>query len=252
MPCSQADAGEEIAFRPIDRSPRSRISSVPRSIFLCLTDAPDVGRRHPCDMQIDDPEASIARLSALTPAEQAVLDHALTGVPAREIAERLSLSEATVRSHLSSIYVKLGVSGRVALLAQFRGSDTVLPAIAAHVSRPPGATVAGWSWGVLALLEGAYTVYLLSHALAYGGSQEDWILIFGFGVLAAFGVWLARAILQKPSRRTLTLSLWVAAGYIAFAIRGIFLGPVQGFMILGAIAFAIGWISFRARSSLSG
>jgi len=49
-----------------------------------------------------------------------VLDEALTGAPTRAIAERLTLSEATVRSHLSRIYVKLGVSGRVALLAAFR------------------------------------------------------------------------------------------------------------------------------------
>ena len=43
-------------------------------------------------MQTDDPEMTIARLSALTPAEQSVLDQALTGVTAREIAEHLSLS----------------------------------------------------------------------------------------------------------------------------------------------------------------
>ena len=43
-------------------------------------------------MQTDDSEMTVARLSALTPAEQAVLDQALTGVTAREIAEHLSLS----------------------------------------------------------------------------------------------------------------------------------------------------------------
>jgi two-component system, NarL family, nitrate/nitrite response regulator NarL len=35
----------------------------------------------------------------------------------RDIAERLHISEHTLRNHLSSIYVKLGVSGRVALYA---------------------------------------------------------------------------------------------------------------------------------------
>jgi len=65
-------------------------------------------------MQTDDSQLTMAKPSVLTPAEQSVLDQALTGVPARDIAEHLSLSEATVRSHLSSIYVKLGVSGRVA------------------------------------------------------------------------------------------------------------------------------------------
>lgn len=202
-------------------------------------------------MHSDDSEFAIARLSALTPAEQAVLDHALTGVTAREIAEHLSLSEATVRSHLSSIYVKLGVSGRVALLAHFRGSEAVLP----HGEpkprpRPTGATVAGWSWGVLAVLEGAYGIYLLTHALAYGGSQTNWLLAIGFGILAAFGAWLARAILAETSRRLLTVSLWAAVGLLVFAIRGFLLGPEQLFLVLGAVAIAIGWISFRARGSL--
>ena len=202
-------------------------------------------------MQSDDSEMTIARLSALTPAEQAVLDQALTGVPAREIAEHLSLSEATVRSHLSSIYVKLGVSGRVALLAHFRGSEVVLPTIEALVvPQPLGVSVAGWSWGILAVLEGAYAVYLLTHALAYGGPQETWLLAFGFGTLSAFGANLARAIRGRPTRRLLTVSLWVAVGHLAFAVRGIFLGPAQPFLILGAVAVAIGWISFRARGSL--
>lgn len=43
-------------------------------------------------MQTDDSQVKIAKLSVLTPAEQAVLDQALTGVPAREIAEHLSSS----------------------------------------------------------------------------------------------------------------------------------------------------------------
>ncbi len=194
---------------------------------------------------------TIARLSALTPAEQAVLDQALTGVPAREIAEHLSLSEATVRSHLSSIYVKLGVSGRVALLAHFRGSEAVLPPVEASVPpRPLGVSVAGWSWGILAVLEGAYAVYLLTDALAYGGTQTTWLLAIGFGILAAFGTWLARATLRRPTYSLLTTSLWAALGLFVFGIRGIFLGPWQLFVALGAIAIAIGWISFRARSSL--
>ena len=207
---------------------------------------------NPYRMQTDDSDMTIARLSALTPAEQAVLDQALTGVTAREIAERLSLSEATVRSHLSSIYVKLGVSGRVALLAHFRGNEVALPHVEPPAPRPLRAiTVAGWSWGVLALLEGGYALYLLTYALAQGASQTTWLLAIGFGILSAFSVWLARAILEQPSRRVLTLSLWAAVGLFLFGIRGIFLGPESVFVILGTIAIAIGWISFRARSSLS-
>ena len=204
-------------------------------------------------MDANDSQMTIAKLSALTPAEQAVLDQALTGVPAREIAEHLSLSEATVRSHLSSIYVKLGVSGRVALLAHFRGGESTLPGLQAPASpRPRSASVVGWSWAIVSLLEGAYAVYLGSGALANGGSQAIWILTFAFGVLAAGCARLARAILEQPSRKRLVISLAVAGGHLLFAIRGIFLGPPQPFIVMGAIAFAIGWISFRALGDFPG
>jgi DNA-binding CsgD family transcriptional regulator len=198
-------------------------------------------------METDDSQMTIARLSALTPAEQAVLDQALTGVPAREIAEHLSLSEATVRSHLSSIYVKLGVSGRVALLAHFRGAEPALPGVEAPATpRPVAASLVGWSWAAVAVLEGAYAVYLGSGALADGGSQTTWLLTFGFGILSVFSTRLARVILERPSHKRLAVSLAVAGGHLLFAVRGIFLGPTRPFLVLGALAIAIGWISFRA------
>lgn len=203
-------------------------------------------------MRNDDPEMTIARLSVLTPAEQAVLDQALTGVPAREIAEHLSLSEATVRSHLSSIYVKLGVSGRVALLAHFRGGDAALPAIEAEaLPRPLGVSVTGWSLGLLAILEGAYAIYLLSGALAAGGTQETWILAIGFAILATFVTRLAREILQRPSRRILLIALLVAGGHLLFATRGLFLSaPSAPFVVLGVLAVAVVGISFLAMRGL--
>jgi len=63
--------------------------------------------------------------SLLSPREREVLDAAIEGLSARDMARRLSLSEATVRSHLSAIYSKLGVSGRIELLASLKG--TVAP-----------------------------------------------------------------------------------------------------------------------------
>ena len=199
-------------------------------------------------MRNDDPEMTMARLSVLTPAEQAVLDQALTGVPARDIAEHLSLSEATVRSHLSSIYVKLGVSGRVALLAHFRGSDAPPPAVQSPtLPRSRGVSIAGWGWGALAVLEGAYAIYLASGALASGGTQETWVLAIGFGILAAFVARLSREILQQPSPRNMLVAVLVAAGHLLFAIRGIFLSvPDAPFLVLGALALAMVGISFRA------
>lgn len=198
-------------------------------------------------MNSEDPQAAIARLSVLTPAEQAVLDQALTGVPAREIAEHLSLSEATVRSHLSSIYVKLGVSGRVALLAHFRSSDPGVPVQSLRAPTTRGSSVVGWSWGALAALEGAYAIYLLSGALASGGTQETWILAIGFGILSALVVRLARDIVARPSRGILRVSLAAAVGHLLFAVRGLYLGqPVQPFLVLGTVAVVMGIISWLA------
>ena len=59
--------------------------------------------------------------TALSEREREVLEFALTGLSARAIADRLTLTEATIRSHLARIYGKLGVGGRVELLARFNG-----------------------------------------------------------------------------------------------------------------------------------
>ncbi len=62
-------------------------------------------------------------LTSLSAREQEVLSAALEGLSARAIASRLSLAEATVRSHLSAIYSKLGVAGRVELMARLSGQE---------------------------------------------------------------------------------------------------------------------------------
>jgi DNA-binding CsgD family transcriptional regulator len=77
-------------------------------------------------------------LSGLSAREREVLDAAAEGLSARAIAERLSISEATVRSHLATIYGKLGVSGRVELLAHLHPGPTAShlpsPVIPPHLS----------------------------------------------------------------------------------------------------------------------
>jgi DNA-binding CsgD family transcriptional regulator len=64
-------------------------------------------------------EPSIA-LERLSLAERRVFDLALRGLSTKEIADELVLSEATIRSHLTRIYAKLGVQGRIELLARAR------------------------------------------------------------------------------------------------------------------------------------
>lgn len=65
--------------------------------------------------------------TSLTERELDVLRHAAHGLKTREIAEALSLSTRTVESHLTSIYNKLGVTGRTAAVvhAATRGWVTI-------------------------------------------------------------------------------------------------------------------------------
>jgi DNA-binding CsgD family transcriptional regulator len=63
-------------------------------------------------------------LSVLSERELEILSAAARGLSARDIASEFTLSEATVRSHLASIYSKLGVAGRVELLARLNIGST--------------------------------------------------------------------------------------------------------------------------------
>jgi two-component system nitrate/nitrite response regulator NarL len=54
----------------------------------------------------------------LSPRELEILRHIAEGRSAPEIARRIHLSPATVKSHLQSLYEKLGVSDRAAAVAE--------------------------------------------------------------------------------------------------------------------------------------
>ncbi len=64
-------------------------------------------------------------LSVLTRAERDVVGLALDGLSVREISERLVVSESTVHTHLTHVYQKLGVKGRLDLLALSRSPQEV-------------------------------------------------------------------------------------------------------------------------------
>ena len=53
----------------------------------------------------------------ITPGERSVLEQALHGLPAKQIANRLGLSPHTVHDHFKAIYRKTGVAGKDELLA---------------------------------------------------------------------------------------------------------------------------------------
>jgi DNA-binding CsgD family transcriptional regulator len=105
------------------------------------------------DHRVEGPSSERAGvdLAALSEREREVLELALRGLPARAIAERLTLTEATIRSHLARIYAKLGVGGRVELLTRFRtqrpDEGRSLPAPSVQTAPPRRRRV----WPVVAL-----------------------------------------------------------------------------------------------------
>lgn len=62
----------------------------------------------------EDPEA--AKIATLTTRERQIISLIGEGLKNRQIAERLFISETTVRHHLTSIFDKLGVSDRLELI----------------------------------------------------------------------------------------------------------------------------------------
>jgi DNA-binding NarL/FixJ family response regulator len=68
-------------------------------------------------------------LGALTPRERDVLFHLAEGAGRKEIAERLQLSENTVRTHLQSLMAKLGVHSTLEVVALIRPKMEALPRV---------------------------------------------------------------------------------------------------------------------------
>ena len=64
-------------------------------------------------------DPSVAR--ALSLREREVFRHAAIGLSNKEVADRLEISRATVKAHLTQIFRKLGVSGRAQLAAVYHG-----------------------------------------------------------------------------------------------------------------------------------
>jgi two-component system nitrate/nitrite response regulator NarL len=85
------------------------------------------GMARPGSPKKQDPEA--AKIATLTGREREIVTVVGEGLKNREIADRLFISEWTVRHHLTSIFDKLGVSDRVEL---------ILYAYRHNLAKPPG------------------------------------------------------------------------------------------------------------------
>jgi DNA-binding CsgD family transcriptional regulator len=70
------------------------------------------------ELGVLDDESVQPPLRPLTPRERELLQLAAEGLTGPSIAERLFVSPATVKTHFSNIYEKLGVSGRPAAVAK--------------------------------------------------------------------------------------------------------------------------------------
>lgn len=65
---------------------------------------------------IGQPDPEAAKLALLTARERAVIALIGEGLPNKQISLRMSISETTVRHHLTSIFDKLGVTSRLELV----------------------------------------------------------------------------------------------------------------------------------------
>ena len=67
---------------------------------------------------MDDPRPTDIPVAVLTPRERDVLQLAADGLSTPSIAEHLSVSRATVRTHFGNIYLKLDVRSRAGAVAK--------------------------------------------------------------------------------------------------------------------------------------
>ena len=85
--------------------------------FPAMLDAFDDLMKHPERFIFIGDRVASARMDELTMSEREVLTQLSVGLTTREIAQNRHNSEATIKSHLTSIYRKLGVRNRVEAIA---------------------------------------------------------------------------------------------------------------------------------------
>jgi len=80
------------------------------------------------EQQKDAPTKLDSRLERITPRERQIVQLLSAGASNKEIAKRLDVTERTVKAHLTAVFKKLGISGRLQLalyaLEQSRSSES--------------------------------------------------------------------------------------------------------------------------------
>ncbi len=67
------------------------------------------------EQQRDPPAKPDSRLDRITPRERQIVHLLSAGASNKEIAKRLNVTERTVKAHLTAVFKKLGISGRLQL-----------------------------------------------------------------------------------------------------------------------------------------
>ena len=99
----------------------------PKVLVQCVREV-HAGRRwlekrsvgHAVDTLLRREAANREPAGALTAREREIANAVGSGLRNKEIAEKLKISEGTVKVHLHTIYAKLGVDGRMALVLRLR------------------------------------------------------------------------------------------------------------------------------------
>jgi DNA-binding NarL/FixJ family response regulator len=85
-----------------------------------ISDAQRITWLRAADHRRAQTETALAPFRRLTPREEEVLAALVDGEPALAIADRATVSEATVRSHIRSVLTKLGVGSQLQAVAKAR------------------------------------------------------------------------------------------------------------------------------------
>lgn len=158
-----------------------------------------------------EPTGTSLQLGRLSPAERRVFDLALTGRSTQGIADELVITEATVRSHLTRIYAKLEVRGRIDLLghvaSQHDGETPTYQELEATTSGglPPWALIVIAAGAVLIGVVIPLSSFLLSPSLLVPGllmrrrtppkQRWRWMVVVGSGSVLGIEALLLVALL---------------------------------------------------------
>jgi DNA-binding NarL/FixJ family response regulator len=110
----ERDAAFHIVGHALLSDVQTGATVIPPGVDLVLMPpaALDARAATPVRASRSQPSADDRLLEQLTPRERTVLALVADGLPNREIAQELAISEHTVKFHLASVFGKLGVSSR--------------------------------------------------------------------------------------------------------------------------------------------